>query len=437
MAEEVIEQAPAKRGYALYILVLLLLINTLSYADRHLFSILIPAIKAEFGASDALMGLIAGPGFIVAYVLFSMPMAQWADRWSRRGVLALASTLWSIATAACGAAANVATLAAARFVVGVGEAGGLPPSQSMIAGLFDERRRSGALGVLASATYFGLALGLLGGAALASTLGWRGAFVALAAPGIPLALLLWLTGPRRGAAPARTMAPPRQSMLATLRQCWRIPSLRLLAIGVGVFNIFGYAGAIWMPAYFMRSHGMSVIAAGAWLGLGAALGGIVGSLTSGWLVDRLRVRDERWQLRVPALGFVFAFPLLALMFMLPGGVAVQLGGQSVPLVAPLSLVTGFLSALWAGPSFGAAARLVPAHLRAQATAMLVVIINIIGSALGPVAAGIVSDLLTARLGEEALRYSLLSMSVLALAGGALFWRAAVRYPVDLAASSRS
>jgi len=183
--------------YRFYVLMLLLAANTLSYADRHLFSILIPAIKEEFGASDSLMGLIGGPAFILSYVLLSMPLARLADRWSRRRVLALSATLWSLATAACGAAASVTQLALSRVIVGVGEAGGMPPSQSMIADLYDERRRSGALGVLASGTYFGLVLGLLGGAAVASVWGWRAAFFALALPGLPIALLVWLTGPRR------------------------------------------------------------------------------------------------------------------------------------------------------------------------------------------------------------------------------------------------
>ena len=91
----------SSRGYAVYILVLLLALLSLSYADRYLFSILIPAIKAEFGTSDAVLGLIAGPGFTVSFILFTMPLARLADLWSRRRVLALSAIVWSAATAAC------------------------------------------------------------------------------------------------------------------------------------------------------------------------------------------------------------------------------------------------------------------------------------------------------------------------------------------------
>jgi len=417
------------RPYAVYVLLLLLAANTLSYADRHLFSMLIPAMKTEFAISDAVLGLIGGPAFIASYVLLSLPLARLADRGSKRGVLAGAVALWSAATALCGAAASAVQLALGRVLVGVGEAGGMPPSQSILAEMFDERRRSSAMGVLASGTYFGLLLGLTGGAAIAHLWGWRWAFYALALPGLPLGLLIWATVPRARA--ARAAVPDRQSMLAVMRACWKIRSFRLLALGMGLFNVFGYAGAIWMPAYFMRSHGLSMVEAGTWLGLGAAAGGIAGSLASGAIVDALRPRDERWQLRVPGLAFLAAFPLFIVMLATPGGASFMLLGISIPVVALIAVVTAFLSSLWAGPSFGAAALLVPPDRRAQAAAMLVIVINVMGSGFGPVVAGLVSDALTARLGVEALRYSLLSMSVLNLAGGALFLRAARHYPADL------
>jgi hypothetical protein len=162
--------------YAVYFLIILLLANTLSYADRHLFAILLPAIKADFGASDGVMGLIAGPGFIVSYILLTMPLARLADRWSRRRVLALSAATWSLATGLCGYAAGLWHLTAARVIIGVGEAGGMPPSQSMLADLFSERRRTTAMGVLSSGTYLGILLGLAGGAAIASAWGWRAAF---------------------------------------------------------------------------------------------------------------------------------------------------------------------------------------------------------------------------------------------------------------------
>jgi MFS family permease len=418
-------------AYRWYILFLLLAVNALSYADRHVFSILIPAIKAEFGVSDSVLGLIGGPVFVVSFVIFSMPLARLADTWSARGVLAICAAFWSAATAGCGAALNVAQLAIARALVGVGEAGGLPPSQSMLSRIFPDSIRARAMGIFASATHLGVMLGLVGGAIIAANWGWRAAFFTLAAAGIPLALLIWFTAPRQQGAVAG-VAVSAGSMLQAAAKCWSIPSFRLLIIGIGVFNIFGFGAAIWLPTYYIRSHGMSVVEAGAWLGFGASLGGVIGALVSGVVVDALRPRDLRWQLRIPALGYLVGFPLLALKFLIPGGLALSLGALNIPVVALVGLATGFLSAFWAGPAFDAVARLTPPELRAQAMALLVIVINVIGSGFGPVITGMVSDALTAAHQAEALRYSLLSLSGLGLVAGGLIWWGSELFPKDVA-----
>ena len=424
-------------GYAIGMLLLLLAANTLNAADRHLFPVLMPAIKAEFGASDSILGFIAGPGFILSYVLVSLPLARLADRWSRRGVLALSVTFWSSATALCGLAGNLAQLTIARICVGVGEAGGFPPSQSIVSDLFRANRRSSAMGVLTSGTYLGVLIGMAGGAAIASLWGWQAAFIALAIPGAPIALLIWILGPRRTAATVTPLPKTEHGMLATLRKCWSIRSLRLMAIAMGVFNIFGYAAATWLPTYFMRSHDMSIVEAGLLMGIGSAGGGVAGSFASGWLVDRLGVHDPRWQLRIPALGFLIAYPLMLTMLLLPSGIEIGTGLGQVPAVVLFSVITGFLVSLWAGPSYAAAAGLAPPDHRAQATAMLITITNVIGSTMGPLTAGLVSDALTRAHGIEALRLSLLLMTSFMLIGGLLFWRASNLYPADLEHASRT
>lgn len=421
--------APPGTAYTLYMLLLLLGAYTLSYADRQMFAVLIPSIGREFALSNTTLGLIAGPGFVIPHVLFTMPLAGLADRWSRRGVLGAAILFWSIASAACGLAGAAWQLTLARIGVGIGEAGGTAPAQAIASGLFP-RRRSAAMGVLSSGVYFGILLGLAGGAAIADVWGWRAAFIALALPGAPLAILIWFTGPRReiGTAAGSTI-----SGRAAIARCLRIRSLLLFALGMGIFNIFGYAAAIWLPSFFVASHHMTMTQAGLWLGVGTAAGGIFGSFASGAIVEALAPRDPRWQLRVPALGLLLSFPLLMVMFLLPGGAAVTIAGHAVPLVAPISLVSAFLNSLWMGPSFAAMTRVVPVGLRAQAIGLVTVAINVIGTLLGPPIAGAVSDLLALRFGPDSLRYSLLAMSSLMLVGGLLIWRAAEWYRSDMIA----
>lgn len=421
--------------YAIYLLVLLTFANVLSYADRYLFSIAMPAIKAEFGASDSVLGLIGGPAFTISFILFSIPLARLADRWSRRKVLSISIAVWSAATAVCGVAGGMVQMALGRVFVGIGEAGAMPASQSIVSQFFGPRRRATALGILSTGPYLGLVVGMSGGGVVISLWGWRWAFLILGLVGIPLALLVLLTGPRRGAAAVTSAAAAvPKSTLQSLRACWSIPSLRLLAIGTGVFNIYGYAGSIWFPAFLMRSHAMSAAEAGFWLGVCATVGGVAGATSSGAIVDALSRRDIRWQLRVPALGFALSFPVQLLVLWIPAEAGMMLFGLHVPVIGLLMVVSSFLSSLWMGPSFAAVSRIVSPEYRSQATAMLIVIINVLGSTAGPLVAGFISDGLTDRFAHEALRYSLLSMSVLTLAGGAIFWRASLRYPADVAAA---
>ncbi len=119
------------------------------------------------------------------------------------------------------------------------------------------------------------------------------------------------------------------------------------------------------------------------------------------------------------------------MFLLPGGAEARIAGQGVPLIAPISLLSSFLTSLWAGPSYAAVARLVPTAMRAQAIGLLVIVLNATGSLLGPPIAGLVSDMLTPRFGVEALRYSLLTMSILVVVGGLVFWRASHYYRSEM------
>jgi MFS family permease len=421
--------APKSSAYLAYVLVLLLAANTLSYADRHLFSILIPAIKADFEIGDALLGFIGGPAFMLSYVLLSVPLAALADRWSRRKVLAISAAVWSAATAMCGWSANAVQLLLARVVVGVGEAGGFPPSQSMIVSLFPPHRRSSALGVLSAGTYIGIVIGLTGGGFLAQAVGWRNTFLILAAPGVLVALLVWLTGPRRAAGANIGAGRTGPTMWQALRRCWSLPAFRLLSVGMGLYNVFGYAGAIWLPSYLMRSHGMTVVEAGLWLGVGAAIGGVLGALSSGVIVDRLTRYDQRWQLRTPAVAMFVSLPLLVAMFLLPSGASMTVGSWTFPVVALLAVLSSYCASIWQAPSFAATATMVAPELRSQAGALLVVVVNVMGSVIGPLVAGAVSEQLTPRLGDEALRYSLLLMTVMILAGGTLFWRAGHHYRI--------
>jgi MFS family permease len=418
-----------RRYYVAYVVAILTLSNVLSYTDRQVFAILLPSIKEEFQASDAVMGLLGGPAFMIAYVLFSLPLAALADRTSRRAVLAFSVMTWSAATAWCGIASSILQLTFGRIGVGIGEAGGSPPAQSLISSTVSAHNRSLALGVFTTGTYLGVVAGMWGGAALDSAIGWHNTFLVLAVPGMIVALLIYTTLPRRT---GQLAVAATHSMLAVIRYCWAIKSLRCIMLGAGIMNIFTFGLGVWMPSYLLRSHGLSLLEAGFWNGITAAFGGIIGSLAGGHLADRMSAKNQKSQLQIPALGMALAAPFFAMQLLWPVEWVWYFKGETIPLVALLTLPASFFMGLWMPAAFGAIQNIVRIEFRAQAAACLIVVLFLFGGTIGPIFTGFISDYLTPIVGEEALRYAMLSSIVTLLVGAAIFLWGARYYPNDLA-----
>lgn len=188
-------------GRRIYTLVLLAIVYTLNQVDRQIIAVLAEPIKHELMLSDTELGFLTGAAFALLYSISGIPLAYFADRVNRRNLVALTLTLWSAMTAICGLAQSFAQLAAARLLVGVGEAGCSPPAHSMIADMFGKAHRARALSIYALGIPIGSLGGLLIGGILNDLYGWRSALFIVAIPGIIMALLLRFTvmEPRRGA----------------------------------------------------------------------------------------------------------------------------------------------------------------------------------------------------------------------------------------------
>lgn len=416
------------RRYSAYVLFILTLTFTFNFADRQLMTILLEPIKAEFGASDTAMGLLSGLAFMLFYATLSVPIARLADRVSRRGVIVASLALWSAMTALCGLAVGFWTLAAARVGVAVGEAGGTPASQSLLADYFPPERRSTALGVYATGSHLGILLGLFGGALLAHYWGWRMAFIGLGLPGIALAVLVRCTV----AEPKRAARAESVPLSATLRSILRSRAFRLIALAAGMTSVSGYGLATWLPSFLVRVHGVPLVDAGLMLGLGSTFGGLLGAVGGGVLCDRMSRRDRAWQLRLPALAVLISVPALMLFLLWPEQHRLQLGGATLPAAAWFIPLNAFFIAVWIGPVYASTQNLVPPQWRSQALALLLLITNLIGSGLGPLLVGLLSDgfALMAPAGQS-LRYALLASLVTVAAGAALFWCAGASYRREL------
>ncbi len=417
--------APSRR-YRRYALGLLTSVYVSNYVDRQILSILLESIKHEFSVSDTQLGFLSGISFAIFYATLGIPIALWADRGNRRNIVALATVVFSVMTAVCGFAASFVQLALARIGVGIGEAGASPPSHAIVADLYRPHERATAMAIFALGVNLGILIGFLAGGWINEFFGWRAAFLVVGVPGLLLALLVRTTlrEPPRGQSEGRegeasAAAPP---LAAAFRTFLRVRSLRHIALGAALNSFVGYGAVAWVPAFLIRSFGMSTGDVGTALALIIGVVGGAGTFLGGYFADRLARRDVRWNVWLVAACVGGATPF---------AFGVYLAADAFwALVA--FLVPAAVGALYLGPSLAMVQGLVPLRMRTLASAVLLFVINIIGLGLGPQAVGILSDLLAPRFGEESLRYALLLAGLVNLWSALHFFLAGRTLTRDLA-----
>ncbi|MBA1277555.1 MFS transporter [Pseudomonas stutzeri] len=409
----IVSSSPRVTWHSHYALCVLALIYVCNYIDRYLVSILIEPIKLEFGVSDTLIGLLTGVAFALFYTVFGLPMGRLADRIGRKPVVALSCIAWSLMTMLCGVATSFAMLLAFRILVAVGEAGGSAPSVAMVADLYPARLRSRALSIFMMGPPLGLALGLGAGGWVAEHYGWRAAFIIIGAPGILIGLLLAFTVKAPRPAPVSTQIR-QESFLKTVRSMLSLSSYRLILIAGSLAAVAGNAIGTWNPSFLIRSHGLGIQEAGFLIGIVGGSAAALGTLACGIVTDRLTARDAGWQVGVAALGTLISVPFGLLFFFWPDGVALTIAGNSVPTAFFFYIGFAFFATWWTVPCFGAMSGLFPPAKVAQATALFLMGVTLVGVGLGPLVVGVLSDLYHAAIGDEALRYAMASTIALLL-----------------------
>lgn len=410
-------------AYRYFVLSVLVLSYVLSFIDRQLMTILLEPIKAEFGASDTAMGFLTGFAFAIFYAVLGIPVARLADRWSRRNVLAISMVIWSAMTAACGMAGSFWQMAVLRVGVGVGEAGGTPPSHSLISSYFPARERSTAMGIYGSGSQIGVLLGMFGGAVIAETMGWRWAFFIFGLPGVLIGLLVFVVVRE----PPKAPAPVSTSMMSDVMSLWQTPAFAIISFATAFTALAGYGMGTWFPSFLIRIHGLTLTEAGLTLGIVGTLGALIGAVSGGILCDRLTKIDSRWQLRVPSIGAGLSVIFLGLFLIWPESQQWRLGEYRVPVAVVFLFFGGIVSSFWIGPTYAAIQTLTPSHLRSQASALLLLLLNLIGMGLGPLVVGALSDLLAPALGAQSIRYAMLISLVTVLIGSTLYWMGGNQY----------
>jgi MFS family permease len=410
--------------YRNYALVMLTLVYVFNFVDRQLLVILQESIKKELHLSDTQLGLLSGFTFAIFYVTLGIPIASVADKRNRRNIVAMSLSLWSIMTALSGRARNFIQLLLARIGVGVGEAGGSPPAHAMISDYFPPEKRSTALSVYSTGIYIGILIGFLMGGYLNQHLGWRTAFLVLGIPGVIFSLLFLATvkEPRRGATDAHAaLLNKPHGLVEVIRFLFSTKTFVWLALATGlhVFCIYGLVN--WAPSFLARLHGMKSSEIGVLLGLILGIGGAIGTYAGGWLTDYFGKNDKSWYLKIPGYAIILS------IFFAAGALFLQSNFLSV-------FCLGFcvsLHSMYLGPSIAVVHSLVPASMRALASAILFLVLNLIGLGFGPLVVGMISDWLAPSLGVESLRWAMSIIVLVSIASSALFFKSAKKWMVDL------
>jgi MFS family permease len=375
---------------------MLMLGNTLAFVDRQALALLVEPIKQDLQISDTAISLLYGLSFTIFYVLVGIPVARIADRSNRRNIIAGSILVWSVATALCGVARSFGGLFAARVGVGAGEGGLTPAAYSMLSDYFPPHRLPAAMGIYQIGLYAGGASALFIGGLLSTAIppsetvlvpilgalkGWQIVFLSLGVPGLVLALgMLAIKEPARRGGKTDLVKVPLSQFFSHVMA--RRGAYLGIGLGFAMMILVGNASAAWIPAFFERKFGWSTAQIGASYGAVVFLCGTSGALAGGLFASVLRKRGVKSaNLYTAMLGFLVLIPIT---------IAFPL--QATP-VAALVLI-GFMN-FFAGFNFGgglaALQELTPNRMRALVSAGYMLLINLLGAALGPTVVAVLTD----------------------------------------------
>jgi MFS family permease len=434
--------------YCWYVVVLLTLIYTVSFIDRQILALMIGPIRRDFGISDTQVSLLIGLAFALFYTFLGIPIARLADRHSRRLIIAVGVLVWCLTTAACGVSHNYGQLFLARVGVGVGEAALGPSALSMISDYFPQERRGRAISFYTMGISLGSALAMIvGGKLVANALqappvtmpvfgqlyGWQPIFFMVGLPGIVLALIMLtvaeparrekfrfvaahasshgsqsvasdvpMLADQRAAASASQDAdhPSLATVAHFIAQRWRLYGSHFLGMSVAATLSYGFFA--WIPQTFVRTWGWNIAQVGFAYGCIVAVSGVASIfLVTGlanWLTARgsrdLYMRVALYCVVLAVIGAVFTpvapHPYIALLMLFPATVGT--------MAATAAGLTGLMV-------------VTPNQMRAQASALYYLVVNLIGLTAGPTGIALFTDHVFHN--DAMLRYSVLCVACLA------------------------
>lgn len=396
-------QQGTRRSYAYewYVVVICMLAYIFSFVDRQILALMIEPIKQDLQLSDTQFSLLHGLAFSLFYAFMGIPIALLADRYSRPRIIAIGVAFWSLATAACGLSRNFAQMFLARIGVGVGEAALSPATYSMLSDMFPREKLGRAVGIYSIGSFIGGGMAFLIGGYVIDLLKsvdtvvvpwigamrpWQVTFFIVGLPGLLVALLILLTvrdpqrlGLRRDAA-GQAQKPTLRDTVRFLGRHRGTFFCHYLGFSFYAMVLFALLG--WTPAFYIRKFGMSPVEVGYMLGVVVLVANTTGVFCGGWLMDRLAKRGySDAPLRAGVIGAVgMALPAVAFT-------QVDSLWLSVGLLLPAMFFASFPM-----PTSTAAMQILPPNqIRAQVSALFLLISNLIGLGLGTTAVALLTD----------------------------------------------
>jgi MFS family permease len=373
------------------LLALLTTLNILSWVDRQIIPALAPLLIADLGLTNAQVGLLYGYAFILCFIAAGIVLGPVADRVHRPRLIAAGLLAWSAFTAASGLARSFVHLAAARVMVGVGEATLTPAALAMLGDAFPPRWRARAAGIFAIGLPVGSGLSLVVAGLLAPRIGWRACFFVLGIIGVVAAVAVALVPEVRGRIPrardgvgrpfTRRLADLAPANLAPRKGVPYNPAL-LYTIAGGIIVTFSTAATIHVLTWLVRERGFEFRQAAIMTGGIYALAGTVGNVAGGWIADWCEARWRGGRLWSLVATQALLAPPTMLFFVAEPGSATFYAAW---------VLSSLRGTIWYGPLYAVAQDLAPAASRATAVAFLMLAINMLGAGPGPWLAGAIGD----------------------------------------------
>ncbi|MFT6436906.1 MAG: MFS family permease [Candidatus Azotimanducaceae bacterium] len=403
----------------------LTLLNVMNFVDRQLLASFANFIVPDLDLTNAEFGLLTGLVFIAFYAVMGLFMGALADMVHRPRLIAFGLALWSVLTAASGAAKGFVSMAIPRMFIGVGESALTPTAMSMLADRFPASRLGFASGFYYLGVPVGVGVSLLVAGYLGPKIGWRNCFYALGAIGVVLSIvMLFIKETPRKHLATDSAGSKKQSFGQIIRLLFSIlrssPALALTMAG-GVATHFILGAAAFEQLWFVQERGFDrayiAQATGWWAVAGGVLGNLFGGLGSDW-----------WQKHMSSGRPMFL--VVILLVLVPIGFVYRLVDPNSGFFWFAIFCAYFQLGSFYGPTFSTVQELVPPQIRSTVVAFYLLALNLIGLAIGITASGFLIDYLITQGVEEPYTYTLLVFSGLSATAIPFFYFAARRFHQD-------